>query len=753
MRFSILCFLLLTRIVVVGQINLTTEQKNRLADAGKIYGYVKFFHPYLQYKNINWDSAFASTVPHVIAAKNKNEYEQSLNKLFEVLNDGMTTVLNTQETGPSKPPLSFTVTDSIMVIDMTNFNELRKVEGEGSTILQRAFDSVKHVKGVIIDLRWDGASLKDRNNIQGVLDWQIKPERHLLSSRTYGPSYRTVMYTGFPGEANQNERLYEAAFKQHVKASFTGQAKKDMPTVFIVNRFTKLPLQFLAMHENGKAAILQEEGIGDIAGSETRFYVTDSVLIRLRLGEMVNRDGSIGLKANDTYSIGDPQLAIQKAKELLVKGFSYPTGINVVPEAPLAKQTTYVREGTYPSVGYRVLAAAKIFSVIDHFYPNKHLMDSSWESMYRNYLPQFITAKDSIEYMQAVAQFYRHLDDGHGFMNSRVDVVHHHDYTSMVIGGRFIDNQLVVTNILNDSMAKFLGITKGDIVMFIDGKRPMQMYEDKKQYIPASNEPHRLHTYSDFLLMGNNGSTRQITIRKANGIVNTIDVPISNKFIKNWFVDSKPRHDQPMLRFINKDIGYVDLDKLQLSDIDSMFNLFRNTKAIIFDMRGHPNVTAWQIAARLTEKKNVIFTKYTWLTPSAPNISSIDESVGRQHILSYFAKLPAPKGFIYKGKTVLLIDENTISQGEGTGLMFKAANNTTFIGSQTAGANGNVSNFIVPGRINLYFSGLNVSYPNGETMQRVGLKPDIKIRPTIKGIQAGKDEVLERAVKYLQTGN
>jgi hypothetical protein len=37
-------------------------------------------------------------------------------------------------------------------------------------------------------------------------------------------------------------------------------------------------------------------------------------------------------------------------------------------------------------------------------------------------------------------------------------------------------------------------------------------------------------------------------------------------------------------------------------------------------------------------------------------------------------------------------------------------------------------------------------------MQRKGLIPDITVRPTIKGIRAGKDEVLERAILFLNTG-
>jgi hypothetical protein len=32
-----------------------------------------------------------------------------------------------------------------------------------------------------------------------------------------------------------------------------------------------------------------------------------------------------------------------------------------------------------------------------------------------------------------------------------------------------------------------------------------------------------------------------------------------------------------------------------------------------------------------------------------------------------------------------------------------------------------------------------------------GYQPDISVRPTIKGMQAGKDEVLERAIKFIQT--
>jgi len=66
------------------------------------------------------------------------------------------------------------------------------------------------------------------------------------------------------------------------------------------------------------------------------------------------------------------------------------------------------------------------------------------------------------------------------------------------------------------------------------------------------------------------------------------------------------------------------------------------------------------------------------------------------------------------------------------------------IGSPTAGAGAYFANYNLPGNIRLWLSGSPIS--------REGIQPDIFVRPTIKGIQAGKDEVLERAVKFLQRG-
>ena len=49
-------------------------------------------------------------------------------------------------------------------------------------------------------------------------------------------------------------------------------------------------------------------------------------------------------------------------------------------------------------------------------------------------------------------------------------------------------------------------------------------------------------------------------------------------------------------------------------------------------------------------------------------------------------------------------------------------------------------------------SGLGVFYPDHRPTQRVGIVPDVVVRPTIEGIAAGRDEVLEAAVGVIGAG-
>ena len=96
-----------------------------------------------------------------------------------------------------------------------------------------------------------------------------------------------------------------------------------------------------------------------------------------------------------------------------------------------------------------------------------------------------------------------------------------------------------------------------------------------------------------------------------------------------------------------------------------------------------------------------------------------------------------------------MVNELSQSQAEYTAMAFRAGNSTTIIGSTTAGADGNVSTIMLPGGLRTMISGIGIYYPNGGETQRVGIIPDIEIKPTLKGIREGKDELLEKAIEII----
>ena len=93
----------------------------------------------------------------------------------------------------------------------------------------------------------------------------------------------------------------------------------------------------------------------------------------------------------------------------------------------------------------------------------------------------------------------------------------------------------------------------------------------------------------------------------------------------------------------------------------------------------------------------------------------------------------------YKGKVVILVNASTQSSAEYTAMAFQSIPGAVTIGSTTAGADGNVSEIMLPGGIRTMISGIAVLYPDGTEMQRKGIKIDRKVQPTMKGIKEGRD--------------
>ena len=50
------------------------------------------------------------------------------------------------------------------------------------------------------------------------------------------------------------------------------------------------------------------------------------------------------------------------------------------------------------------------------------------------------------------------------------------------------------------------------------------------------------------------------------------------------------------------------------------------------------------------------------------------------------------------------------------------------------------------------FTGQAVRHADGRQLQQLGIQPTIPVTPTIAGVRAGRDELLERALAWARTG-
>ena len=108
---------------------------------------------------------------------------------------------------------------------------------------------------------------------------------------------------------------------------------------------------------------------------------------------------------------------------------------------------------------------------------------------------------------------------------------------------------------------------------------------------------------------------------------------------------------------------------------------------------------------------------------------------------------------LYEKPVVVLMNEKTQSQPEYLIMSIRNGENVTVMGENSVGSDGDIAYLPLPGGMNMMFTSQGIYTPDGGQTQRIGLTPDIEVHPTIEGIKAGKDELKEAAVAYIQEQN
>ena len=380
---------------------------------------------------------------------------------------------------------------------------------------------------------------------------------------------------------------------------------------------------------------------------------------------------------------------------------------------------------SYPSEEYRLLGLFKYWNIIEYFYPYKYLTDQKWDSVLTEMIPKFRSAFNKDEYQSLVKELIAKLDDTHAWVSFNAEKV---KYLPIKISN--IDNKAVVSGFYNDSLAKVNNLKLGDILLKINDINIPEETEKKSKYISGSNTNIKIRqTYNEILLGKDSSAT--LTIERNN--------EIEKIKVNRYNFDDFKYWDNPTTiktKSINETIGYINMASVKGVDVSNIFKSFENKKAIIIDLRNYPAFIYKLLSKHLNSEKRD-FSKVYSPNMNYPGMFSLKDNLQ--------TGIKNNKNF--KGKVIILVNEESISRSEFTAMALQTAHNVITIGNQTAGADGDVVVFEYIGGYKTAISGNGIMYPDYTETQRKGIKIDIEIKPTINGLRQGRDEILEKAIE------
>lgn len=705
----------------------------RLAHLAKLWGTVHYLHPYLAYKEIDWDAALVRAIPGVRAAKTPDEYAAAVRTMLAALDDPATRVQPVPRRSPpspaGKPPAPFRWLDagtlSVYLRPDVDAGMDEKAFAAASAALSK---ELPKAKAVIVDVRGMGFPYP--------AEYVLHDFANALASRPVTePAQRYRFHSGYRDQVGPGYGGYYSGLEIRETERYAPPAGAlAKRVVFLVNGDTVLPPVAMALQAAGDGAIVSAGKLGDEAGVRQRTVdLGEGWVALVRTSEIMPRPGWSGPHADVELPPGAGDSALEGAAlRLLREAWPKPPAGSAapLPDAVWRPDPSY-DVMTEPSPEYRLLAVFKLWNVFHYFFPYLHLT-GDWDAVLPEFIARMEQARDGREYALTMAEMAARANDGHVSLTGNPTLDTLYGQTPAPVAVRWIESSWVITDV--GEPAKASGLQIGDVILTLDGEPVATRDATLRRYLAASTEAGMRRKVADHLLSGAAGTELALTVRGPEDRVREVRLKR-----EKW----TPHPKGETVRVLPGNLGYADLTRLTIPEVEGMFERLKGTRAIVLDMRGYPNGTAWPITPHLNTRgatAGPLFRRRL--------LSGLDwgESQSGLEFTQRLPDAPVPR---YTGHTVMLIDERTVSQAEHSGLFFEAANGTRFIGSQTAGANGDITYFSLPGIPSVRFSGHDVRHADGRQLQRIGLVPDVPAAPTIQGIREGRDEVLDRAVRYL----
>jgi C-terminal processing protease CtpA/Prc len=379
----------------------------------------------------------------------------------------------------------------------------------------------------------------------------------------------------------------------------------------------------------------------------------------------------------------------------------------------------------------RLAAVILAWNIFQHFYPYFDVIETDWSAELRRALGRAATDADERAFLDTLRRLVAALEDGHG----NVGTTHAAASTAFLpLLWDWIEDRLVVTRVSEDADG---GPRPGDVVVRIDGRPAAEALAKQEELISGATVQWRRHNALRTLLTGPKDVDITLDVLSPSGVARTIRLRRTH----SWLLHGGAGESRPStVETIKPDIMYVNLGQITDKAFQDALPKLEKARGIIFDLRGYPRLGTDPIA-HITDKP---VTCAQWHIPVTvyPDRKDVSFSFSNWQV--------QPKKPRFSAKVAFLTDGRAISYAETYMGIIEHYKLAEIVGGPTAGTNGNINPFALPGGYRISWTGMKVLKHDGSRHHGVGIQPTIPVSRTIKGVAEGRDEVLERAIEAVK---
>lgn len=398
----------------------------------------------------------------------------------------------------------------------------------------------------------------------------------------------------------------------------------------------------------------------------------------------------------------------------------YSDAIGTLPrdaEVPVVSSSDRAKTVDASAESVRLAAAIVAWSAYRHFYPYFDVVDVDWSARLPPLLRDAREAQGGLAMLTVLQKLVATTQDGHGtvFWGAQPK----EGYPPF--RAEWIEGQVVVTRSLDESRFRI-----GDVIPGVDAESANAMIAADEERISGSPQWRRIRAMRRFGA-GAQQQSRDFSVQRG-------DQRIQVQAVLDQTVPVAPA-PRPAIEELRPGIWYVDLRNAPIESVKDRMAVLSQAHGVVFDLRGYPKSPgdATVLQHLLPAPENV-----DWLF--VPQIHG-PESGQRDYERSGWRLRPEQARLV--GNIAFLTDGNAISAAESVMAYVEGGQLATIVGSATAGANGAIRSAMLPGGFGIVFTGARVLKHDGSRLHGIGVLPTLPVLPTIAGVAAGRDEVLE----------